>query len=74
MNVMSCHGLLKSPISTVILTYPSALVPNYLNKVSVVVETEEGGPYNIPITIKEQINDVNLHNEDILLKCKAAIP
>ena len=39
MNVMSCHGFSKSPISTIILSCSSALVPYHLNNGFVIVET-----------------------------------
>ena len=38
MNIMSCHGFSKSSISTVILTYQSALVN--ISKIFVIVETK----------------------------------
>ena len=67
MNIMSCNGFSKYPISTVILICRSALVPYDLNKVFLIVETEEGGADNIKITTKEKINAVNLYNKDSLL-------
>ena len=51
-NIISCHGFVKSSISTVILTYHNALVPYYLSKGFFVVETEVGGVDNIPIIVK----------------------
>ena len=51
MNIMSCRGFSRSLISTY-----------YLSKLFVIVETEEGGLYNIPIRVKNKINAVNLHN------------
>ena len=74
MNIMSCHVFSKYPISTVILSYDSSLVQYYLNEIFFIAETEEGGPYNTPITVKDQINAVNLHKEDNLLTYKAEIP
>ena len=53
MNIMECHGFDKYTISTVIFTCRSALVPYYLSKVFVVVETEVGGVDNIPTTVKK---------------------
>ena len=39
MNIMSCHGFYKSPISTVILSLLSYLVPYYISKFVFVAET-----------------------------------
>ena len=66
-NIMSCHRFSKSETLTVILKWISTLVPYYLNKVFLIVETEEGGADNIKITTKEKINAVNLYNKDSLL-------
>ena len=52
MNLMSCHGFVKSSISNFILICINALVPYYPSKGFVVVETEVGGFDNIPITVK----------------------
>ena len=71
---MSYHEFSKSSISTVILTFRSTLVPYYLSKLFVVVETEEGGAYNIPMNVKMKIYTNNLHQDDSLLTCKATIP
>ena len=71
---MSCHGFSKYSISTVILTCRSSIVTYYIYKVFVIVETEEVGLYNIPISVKNQINADGLHTEDILLTWKASIP
>ena len=46
----------KSSISTVILTCIIALVPYYLYKLFVVVETEVSGVDNIPTTVEIQIH------------------
>ena len=53
MNIMSCHGFVKSSRSTIILTCCNALVPYYIYKVCVIVETEVGGVYSIPIIAKK---------------------
>ena len=55
MNIMSCHGFPKYPISTVILTCRSALVTHNLNKGCNISKTEEVGPANIPIRTKEKL-------------------
>ena len=39
MNIMSCHGFSKYTASSVILTCRGSLVPCYLNKVFITVET-----------------------------------
>ena len=64
----------KSSISTVILTFRSALVPYYINIVFFIVDTKEGGRANIPIRVKEQINAVYFNNEYSLLTFKVKIP
>ena len=73
-NILSCHGFVKSSTPKVILTYHSALVPHYLSKGFIFAETEEGVVDNIPTTVKIQTHDDNLHQEDILISCKVAIP
>ena len=72
MNIMSCHGFSKYPMSNVILTCRSYLVSCYINKYFVVVETEKFGQDNIPIMVKEKINAINLYKKEIILTCKAA--
>ena len=59
MNIMSCHGFVKSSVSTVILTCHNYLVMYYLSKGFVVVETEVGGVDNIPMFVKN--NATHLH-------------
>ena len=66
--------LSKSTISTIILTCRSALVPHYLSKGFLIVGKVEGQFENIPERVLKQINDSPLHDEYIILKCKAAIP
>ena len=61
-NIMSCHDFYKYKTSTVILSCRSALVPYHISKGFFIVETEEGGPNNIPISVKNETNSVNLHN------------
>ena len=73
MDIMSCHGLSKYSISTVILTCRSALVTYYISKVFVIVEIKEGGLDNIAMSTKNQINADNLPLEDSILTCKAVI-
>ena len=69
---MSCHGFSIFPISTVILTYRIALDPYIISlNFFVIVETKQVGPYNIPIIIKDKMNDINFHNKHILLTYKA---
>ena len=46
-----------------ILTFRSALVPYYLTKVFVIVETEEGDVDNTPMSVKIQIRADNLLQE-----------
>ena len=60
---MSCYGFDKYSISTMILTFRSALVPYYLTKVFVIVETEEGDVDNTPMSVKIQIRADNLLQE-----------
>ena len=67
MNIMSCHGFSKYSISTVILAFHISLVTYYIYKVFVIVETEEVGIYNIPISFKNQIDSDGVHTKDILL-------
>ena len=55
MNIMSCHGFVKSSVSTVILTCHNYLVMYYLSKGFVVVETEVGGVDNIPMFVKTML-------------------
>ena len=74
MNIISCHIFSKSSTSTVILTCRSALFPYDLYKVFVVVEIQEGGLDNIPMSLQMQIHADNLHQKDSILTCKAAIP
>ena len=71
MNIISCRGIFKSSISTVIFTCINDLVPYYLSKVFVINETEVGGFDDIKITVKK-INATRLHKEESLLICKAA--
>ena len=73
MNIMSCHGFSESTISTVILTCHSSLLPYYFSK-GFFVEKEEGEFENIPEQVLNKINAVPLHDEDIILMCKAEIP
>ena len=63
----------KNLISTVTLTCHRDLVPYNISKVFFFVETEEGGVGNIPTGVKVQIHNNNLHQEDILITCKATI-
>ena len=60
MNIMSCNGFVKSSISTIILTCCNALVPYYISKGFIIVETEVGGVDNIPKTVGK-INSAHLH-------------
>ena len=71
---MSCHRFSKSSISRVILTYRRALVPYYPSKVFAIFETEDGGPDNITVSVKNQINAVILYHEYSLLIFKTEIP
>ena len=73
-NIISCHGFSKSSISKIIFTYCSTLVTNYLYKGFIVVETEEGGLDHIPMSMKMKNCADNLHQEYIIITCKAAIP
>ena len=73
MNIILCHGFTKSSISTVIFTCRSVLVPYYLSRVFVIVETEEGGIYNIHTSVKIQTRSEYLHKFDSLLTLKATI-
>ena len=52
--------------STFFFTCRSALVPCYLSKGLIIVETEEVNLDHVPIRVKNQINSVNLHDEDSL--------
>ena len=54
MNIMSCHGFVKSSISTYILTCYNSLVTYYISKGFVIIETEVGGVDNIPIIVKNK--------------------
>ena len=60
-NIISCHGFDKSSMSIVTLTWRSALVPYNPSKGSFIVEIEEGGVDNIPMSVKVQIYADNLH-------------
>ena len=53
MNIMSCNGFVKSSISTIILTCCNALVPYYISKGFIIVETEVGDVDNISIILKK---------------------
>ena len=68
---MSCHGLSKYSILTVILTCRSALVPYYLSKGFVIVETEVVGVDNIPMSVNNQINSSDLNQDESLLTLKS---
>ena len=52
MNIMARHGLEKSTIPAVILTFPNALVTYYISKGFFIVETEVCKVDNIPTTVK----------------------
>ena len=52
MSIISCHVFSKYPISTVVISCRSPIVPYYLSKVFVVVKTEEGGLDNILTVVK----------------------
>ena len=67
MNIISCHGFVKYYISTVILTCNNALVTYYPSKGVVMVETEVGGPDNIPIIAKKS-SATHLHEEESPIK------
>ena len=56
----------KSSISTVILTCLNALVPYFLSKGFIIVETEEGGLDNITMNVKMKIHADNIYHEDSL--------
>ena len=53
MNIMSCHGIVKSSISTVIFTCCNSLVACYLSKGFLIIETEAGGVDIILIFVKK---------------------
>ena len=72
MSIMSCRGFSKK--STFILTCRSALVPCYLSKRLIIVETEEVNLDHIPIKVKNHINSVDLHDEDSLFTWIFSIP
>ena len=67
MNIMSCYGFSKYPISKVILTCHSDLVTYYLSNGIVIAETKDYGLDNIPIRVQNKINAVGLHSKDSLL-------
>ena len=54
MNTVSCNGFSKYSKSAVILTCLTDLVPYYISKVFVIVETEVDGVHNIPMSIKNK--------------------
>ena len=70
MNIMACHGFSKYRISTVIFTCPIIPVPWYFFKGFIIVETEKGGPDNIAIMSKQQINAFNYINKTFSLHAK----
>ena len=55
------------------MTRHSSLVPYYLSKVFVIVETKDSVLDNIPMNVKNQTNADNLHPEENLLTHKAEI-
>ena len=63
--------LFKNPLSTVILTLRSAIVPYCLSKGFIIVENEEAVLYPVPVTVQNQINVVYLDYENSLLICKS---
>ena len=72
MSIMSCRGFSKK--IKIIFTCCSALVPCYLSKRLIIVETEEVNLDHIPIRVKYQINYVDLHDEDSLFTWIFSIP
>ena len=73
MNIISCDGLSKSSILTVILTCHNALVSYYIFKIFVIVETGVVDVGNIPIIVKGKTNSDHLHQEVRPLTCKVVI-
>ena len=73
MNIMSCHGFLKSSILTVTLTYCSDQVSYDLSKGFFIVKIEEDGVNNIPMSVKIKTHADNVHQENSILTWKAAI-
>ena len=70
-NIISCIGFSKLTTSTEILTCCSALVPYYLPKLFINVDKLDGVSLNIPDPVLRKINASQLHDEDIILACKA---
>ena len=72
LNLVSCHGFMKKPNSTVILNCRSRLVNNYLEKVFYIIENDSKQKSMIPNDMKLRINVIDqLDTYFVMAKNKA---
>ena len=72
LNLLSCHGFMKKPNSTVILNCRSRLVNNYLEKVFYIIENDSKQKSMIPNDMKLRINVIDqLDTYFVMAKNKA---
>ena len=72
LNLVSCHGFMKKPNSTVILNFQTRLINNYLSKGFSIIEHNKNQLSLIPNDVKFIINLINrLDTDYFMVKNKA---
>ena len=68
-NLITCHGLMKKPNSTVILVCQYVLVNYYLAKVFVILEHKSKQWSSVPNDVKLIIHAINKQNTYYVMAC-----
>ena len=73
LNLLSCHGFMKKPNSTVILNCLSHLINNYLAKGFYIIEKVSKQKYMLPNDVKLIINLINQMDTYFPMEIKKSI-
>ena len=67
LNILSCNSFIQEKNSTLILTCRSKLVSYYLSKGFVTIEFFSKASKNVPQTVQNSINAINMYESDSIM-------
>ena len=74
LNLISCHGFIEKPNSTVILNWRSSFLNNYLAKGFLINEKESNQLISLPNDAKMRINVIDKLETDFIMAKKKKCP
>ena len=74
MNLLSCHGLMKSMNFTLVSLCPSRILEYYFSKGFVILERNSNNLSRIANNVKQKIHSMDMHDSDYVLIFTTGIP